>query len=109
MSYLAALLIFLLITTVIWFVAVAVYRALAGGLDLSHSPNFVVASCVSILLVTLLSLVPFPAGYLLSLGVWWLASKNLLELPLSRAAILFLVLAALSFLSRLAILGALSL
>ena len=43
----------------------------------------------------------------MSLGVWWLAAKLLLELPWVRPAALFGILAALSFLSRLAIRGAL--
>ena len=58
--------------------------------------------------MTLPSPIPFPAGFLLSLVVWWLAAKNFLALTLPRAVALFLVLAALSFLSRLAILGVLN-
>lgn len=108
MVFLAALLIFALVTAVIWFVAVAVYQQLAGEPDLRDNPNFDATSVVSVLLVTLISFIPFPAGYLLSLGIWWLAAKNFLELPLGRAVILFLLLAALSFVSRLAVLGVLS-
>ncbi len=107
MTYLLAILIFLAITTVTWFVAVAIYQSLLGGPDLRHDANFGGAACASILLVTLVTPVPFPAGYLLSLVVWWLAAKTFLALPLPRAVVLFLVLAALSFLSRLAILGVL--
>jgi hypothetical protein len=108
MTYLLALLIFLAITTATWFVGVAVYQSLLGGPDLRHDANFAGAACASILLVTLATPVPFPAGYLLSLVVWWLAARNFLALPLPRAVALFLVLAALSFLSRLAILGVLN-
>ena len=108
MTYLIALLIFLLITTAIWFVAVAIYNTLFTGPDLRRGPNFAVAGCVSILLVALISLVPFPAGYLLSLVVWGLAAWGMLDLPRLRGGVLFCLLAALSFLSRLAILGVLS-
>ena len=107
MTYLLALLIFLAIITATWFVAVAVYQSLLGGPDLRHDANFGGATCASVLLVTLATPVPFPAGYLLSLVVWWLAAKNFLALTLSRAVALFLVLAAPSFLSRLGILGVL--
>lgn len=108
MVYLAALVIFGLVTAVIWFVAVALCQQLAGGPDLHQNPNFAASSAVSVALVTLISFVPFPAGYLLSLGVWWLAAKNMLELPWGRAMTLFLLLAALSVVSRLAMLGVLS-
>jgi hypothetical protein len=107
MTYLLALLIFLVINAATWFVAVAVYQFLLGGPDLRHSPTFVGASTVSITLVTLISPVPSPAGYLLSLGVWALASWGMLELSRLRAGVLFFLLGALSFISRLAILGAL--
>ena len=108
MTYLLAILIFLAITPATWFVGVAVYQSLLSGPDLRHDPNFAGATCASLLLVTLATPVPFPAGYLLSLVVWWLAAKHFLALPLPKAVALFLVLAALSFLSRLAILGVLS-
>lgn len=108
MVFLAALLIFALVMAVIWFVAVAVYQQLASEPDLRDNPNFDATSAVSVLLVTLISFIPFPAGYLLSLGIWWLTAKNFLEPSLGRAVILFLLLAALSFVSRLAVLGVLS-
>jgi hypothetical protein len=108
MVYLAALAIFLLITVVVWFTAVALYHLLAGGPDLRQGRHFAAASAVSVLLVTLFSFVPFPAGYLLALVVWWLAARNFLQLPLARALILFLLLAALSFVGRLAVLGVLN-
>jgi hypothetical protein len=108
MPHLAALVIFALVTTAIWFTAVALYQQLVGGPDLRQNPNLAWASGVSILLVTLISFIPFPAGYLLSLVVWWLAAKPCLELPWGRAVALFLLLAALSIVSRLVILGVLS-
>ena len=105
MTHLLALLIFFAITTLTWFVGVAIYQSLLGRPDLRHDANFVGASCVSILLVTLISFAPFPWGYYFSLAVWALAARGMLELPWHRAGSLFVILAALSFLSRLAILG----
>lgn len=109
MSYLAALFIFAAVATGTWFVGVAVYQTLFPTPDLRSAPGFVGAGWVSILLVTLASLVPFPIGYLLSLGVWAFAAWGILGLPCTRGGVLFGTLAVLSFLSRLAILGALSL
>jgi hypothetical protein len=108
MNHLLALLIFFAITTTTWFAGVAIYQSLLGGPDLQQAPDFVTTSCASILLVTLISFVPFPWCYYLSLAVWALAARAVLELPWFRAIVLFLILAALSFLSRLAILGVLS-
>jgi hypothetical protein len=101
------LVLFALVTTVVWFVAEALYHLLTGGPDLRHNPSFTAASAAALLLVTLISFVPFPTGYLLSLGVWWLAARHILELPMPRALLLWLLLAALSMASRLALLGAL--
>lgn len=109
MSYLAALLIFAAVATATWFVGVAVYQSLFPAPDLRTDPGFVGASSASILLVTLASLVPFPIGYFLSLGVWAFAAWGILGLPSTRGGVLFASLAVLSFLSRLAILGALNL
>jgi hypothetical protein len=108
MNHLLALLIFFGITAVTWYVGVAIYQSLLGGPDLRKAPDFVSATCASVLLVTLISFVPFPWGYYLSLAVWALAARAVLELPWLRAASLFLILAALSVLSRLAILGVLN-
>jgi hypothetical protein len=109
MPYLAALLIFLAIAAATWFVGVAIYHSLFPVPDVRGNPNFTTASCVSILLVTLTSFAPFPWGYLFALGVWALAVWGILELPRLGGSVLFAVLAALSYLSRLAILGVLSL
>jgi hypothetical protein len=108
MAHLFALLIFFAITAVTWFVAVATYQSLLGGPDLRQHANFTWTTFVSVLLVTLISFAPFPWGYYFSLGAWALAARGMLELPWLRAIPLFLILAALSFLSRLAILGVLS-
>ena len=108
MTYLLALLIFLLITTVVWFGAVAAYQWLLGGPDLRRSPDFVGVSCFSIPLVAVLSTIPYPTGAALALLCWAWAAWGLLGLPWHRGGVLFFLLAALSYLSRLALLGVLS-
>jgi hypothetical protein len=107
MNSLVALLIFLVIAAVTWAVASALYQSCVGGPDLRQKPDFFGASAVGVGLVTLASFLPLPGGYLVSLAIWWFAARRLLELPWLRAIALFAILAALSFLSRLAILGAL--
>ncbi len=101
MVYLAALVIFGLATLLIWVVAVALYQQFTGDADIRRNPNFGGTSTVSVVLVTLISLIPFPLGYLLSLGIWWLAARSMLELSWGHAVILFLLLAVLSMVSRL--------
>jgi hypothetical protein len=108
MVYFAALLIFLLATAAIWFVAVALYHLIAGGPDLRHDPDFAAVTCGTVLLVALISFIPFPAGYLLSLPVWALPARGFLGLPWGRALLFFLLLATLSMVSRLVMLGILS-
>src|SRR5438132_8436819 len=102
-----AFLIFLVIAAVTWAAALALYQSWVGGPDPRQQPDFLVTSAVAVGLVTLASFIPFPGGYLVSLALWWFATKLLLELPGLRSIALFGILAALSFLSRLAILGAL--
>jgi hypothetical protein len=109
MVYLAALAIFLGVAAATWAVALALYQPFVGGDDLRRRPHFLARSAVPVGLVTLASFVPFPLGYLLSLAVWWGAARDRFGLPLPRALALFLIRAALSFLSRLTLLGALAL
>ncbi len=108
MAYLGALLIFLLTTIVIWFTAVALYHLLTDGPDLRQNPNFIVVNIGTIVLVTLSSFIPFSAGFPIALVFWWLAAKNFLKLPLFRALLLFVILATLDLVSRLAMSGVLS-
>ena len=107
MAFLGAFLIPLVIAAVSWAVAVALYQDWVGGQDVRRQPDFPGASAVAVGLVTLASFLPHLAAYLASLAVWWVAAKRLLDLPWPRAVALFLILAALSSLSRLATLGAL--
>lgn len=105
MVYVVAFLIFVAITAVIWAVAVGLSHTFLGGPDLKEHPDFLLFSALTVGLVSFLSFIPFPAGYLVSLPVWWLAARNLFELPTGRALLLFVLLAGFSFVARLAVFG----
>jgi hypothetical protein len=107
MNFLGAFLILLVIAVVTWAVAIALYQSWVGGPDLRQKQDFPGISALAVGVVALASFIPYLGGYLVCLAIWWFAAKLLLELPWLRAASLFGILAALSFLSRLAILGAL--
>jgi hypothetical protein len=108
MVHLLALLIFLVIAAAVWAVGVSLYQSWLGGPGLLRHPLFWPSSALAVGLVTGLSLISFPWGFLLTLAAWWFAARNLLELPRSRAFALWLILAALSLLSRLVIRGLLT-
>jgi len=59
--------------------------------------------------VTLLSFVPFPAGYILSVVAWAVAVYGFLELPTGRATVLEGYLSVASIVTRLVVLGVLDL
>lgn len=109
MTHLAALVIFAAISTVIWFVAVALYRSSIDGPDPAAAPKYGTVAAVTVGAVALTSLVPAPWGYLLNVAVWAAAVYGFLDLPPGRAAVLVVYLAIASFVSRLAVLGALEL
>jgi hypothetical protein len=106
MTVLIALLIFLGVAAATWVVGIALYQSWGGGPELHQQPEFFQVSALAVVFVALTSLVPFPCGYVLSLVLWGLAAGHL-QLPWPRAVALFLILAALSFLSRLVLLGVL--
>ena len=106
MTVLIALLIFLGIAAATWAVGIALYQSWVGGPELRQQPEFSQVSALAVGFVALTSPVPFPGGYVLALIIWGLAAGHL-NLPWPRAVALFLILAALSFLSRLVILGTL--
>jgi hypothetical protein len=107
MIFLGAFLIFVVLAAVTWAVAVALYQSWVGGPDLRHKQEYLGIATLAVVLVGLASFIPYLAGYLVCLAIWWVAAKVLLELPWPRAVALFLILAALSFVARLAVLGAL--
>jgi hypothetical protein len=106
MTVLIALLIFLGVAAATWAVGIALYQGWLGGPELRQQPEFSQVSALAVGFVALTSPVPFPWGYVLSLVIWGLAAGHL-NLPWPRAVALFLILAALSFLSRLVLFGTL--
>ncbi len=104
MAHLGALLIFLALSGTCWVVSVALYRGTVGGPDPAAAPAYrpVAAAAVA---AALTSFLPLPHGYLGGLVGWAAAAVGGLGLPPGRAAVLFLYLAASSFVSRLAVRG----
>src|SRR5262249_5303569 len=88
-----------------WAVGVALCQSWLGGPDLRQNPDYLGITTLAVVLVGLASFIPCQGGYLVSLVIWWLAARVLLELPRPRAIAPFVILAALSFVSRLAVLG----
>jgi hypothetical protein len=107
MPFLGAFLIFVVLAAVTWAVGVALYQNWVGGPDIRQKQDYLGIATLAVVLVALASFIPHLAGYFVCLAIWWVAAKVLLELPWPRAVALFLILAALSVVSRLAVLGAL--
>ena len=106
--YMLALLIFAFLSAVCWFVAVALYQSKFAGPMLSDTLGYRRTARLAVGATALTSFLPFPAGYLAGLVVWALAVFAGLGLPPGRATVLFLLLAAGSFVTRLIVLGVMS-
>ena len=109
MVYLLALLIFAALSAACWVVSVACYRGTVAGSDPAAAPDYATTAAAAIGVVSLTSFIPFPFGYLAGLVVWAVAAFTGLGLSAGRAAVLFLYLAAGSFVTRLVALGVLEL
>ncbi len=107
MTFFLALFLLFGIAAATWAVGLALYQYLLGGPDLRDHPNFLAQSAVPLVVIAAWSFAPFPYGYFLSLVLWWVMVKLIFELPWPRAVVLFLILAVLSIVSRLIILGVL--
>ncbi len=107
MTFFLALFLLFGIAAATWMVGLALDQYLMGGPDLRDHPHFLAQSAVMLLIIAAWSFAPFPYGYLLSLAFWWFMARWLFELPWPRAVVLFLILAVLSIVSRLIILGVL--
>lgn len=109
MAYFLALVIFAFLAWATWAVSAACYRStLAESTDLTADPNYSTASGWAIAAVALLSFIPFPPGYVAALIAWGMAVYGGLNMSRGRATILFGYLAAWSVVSRLVVLGVLS-
>jgi hypothetical protein len=106
---LVALVIFVFLAWATWAVSVACYGATVGDpSDLTADPNYPTASGWAVAAVTVTSFVPFPFGYAAALVAWGVAVYGGLNLSGGRAALLFAYLAAWSVVTRLVVLGVLS-
>jgi hypothetical protein len=105
MHFLAALLTLAVLNTLLWAFALSLYRGYLGAPDPGKNPYSWGYSATAVGLASLVSFAGFPAGYLLTLVVWWLTAANLFELPPLRACALSLILALLSLLLWLALLS----
>lgn len=105
MVYLLALLIFVALSAACWFGSVALYRGTLAGPDPAAAPDYPTTAAAAVGAAVLTSFVPFPGGYLAGLVVWAVAAFAGLGLTAGRAAVLFLYLAASSFIARLVVLG----
>ncbi|QDU19749.1 hypothetical protein [Urbifossiella limnaea] len=109
MVYLLALLIFVALSAACWFASVACYRGTVAGSDSTVAPGYPATAATAIGVAALTSFVQFPFGYLAGLVAWGAAAFGSLGLSAGRAAILFLYLAASSFVARLVVLGVMDL
>lgn len=109
MVLLLALIIFAGLSAATWYVSVACYTSTySSGPDAKADPNYSTVAACAIAAVTLTCFIPFPLGYLAGLVAWAVAVYGFLHLPGGRATALVGYLAAWSVVSRLVVLGVLS-
>ena len=109
MVYPVALLLFVALSAACWAASVALYRGTTDAPPLPARPGYSATMALAVGAAALTSFVPFPGGYLAGLAGYAAAAFAGLGLPAGRAAVLFLYLAATSFLARLVVLGAMDL
>jgi hypothetical protein len=107
-QYILAFLIFAVLATVSWFVAVACFRSTFAAPDPSECPNYSLVRGVAIGVVTMMYFIPFPVGYYFSLVAWFSAVFGFLEMQALPGLVLFIYLAFASIVSRVAVLGVLN-
>ena len=109
MVLLVALVIFAFLAWATWAVAVACYAAtVADPADLTADPNYPTVSGWAVAAVTATSFVPFPLGYVAAVVAWGVAVYRGLNLSGGRAALLLAYLAGWSVVTRLVVLGVLT-
>ncbi len=101
MVLLLALLIFAAIPALAWVAAVALDRSAVG----EPGPNSRGVAAATIGVVALTGFLPFWPGYLAGVLAWFSAAYGWLGLPPARATLLVALLAAASFVGRLAVGG----
>ena len=108
MVYLLALGIFVGLSAACWFVSAALCHSSTGAPSPTASPDHAGTAAAAIGLAALTSFVPFPFGYLAALVAWGVAVYGGLSLSSRRASVLFGYLAGWSVVTRLVVLGVLS-
>lgn len=109
MVLLVALAIFAFLAWATWAVSVACYTStFTDPADLTADPNYPTVSGCAIAAVVVTSFVPFPFGYLAALVAWGVAVYAYLNLSRTRATVLFGYLAGWSVVTRLVVLGVLT-
>ncbi len=104
-----ALLIFVGLSAATWSVSMACYKSTySDGSDPSADPNYSTVAACAIAAVTFSCFIPFAPGYIAELVIWAVAVYGFLTLPTGRATVLMGYLAAASVVSRLVVLGVLS-
>jgi hypothetical protein len=104
-----ALLIFVGLSTATWAVSMACYKSTySDGPDPTADPNYSTVVACAVAAVTLSCFIPFAPGYIAELVIWAVAVYRFLNLPTGRATVLMGYLAAASVVSRLVVLGVLS-
>jgi hypothetical protein len=106
-AYPIAFLIFVVLCAACWAVSVALCKSTLGDTILTHSPNSTMTAVIAVGAAALTCFAPFPVGYVAGLVVWGVAAFGGLGLSVGRAAVLFMYLAASSFVARLVVLGVL--
>lgn len=100
------LVISLIVAAVTWFVGVGLFNHFTGEPDLRLCPNFKLTSVVCIGMAGLSGTLPFPQDYLFTLFFWAVLPGHLLKLSGMNGMRLFMILAAVSLVSTLALIGA---
>lgn len=103
MVYVVALLIFLALSAAGWAVSADFYQYTFKAPD--PTAGHETTPGVAILLTALTCFIPFPGGYLAAVVMWAVAAFAGLGLPAGRAVVLWLYLAASSFVAHLVVLG----
>jgi hypothetical protein len=108
MVYVIAWLVFAALASACWYTSLACLRSTPGETDAAVVPHRPATALTAIVVVSLTSFLPFPLGWVAGLIVWGVAAFAGLGLPARRAAVLFAYLAAGSLLTRLLVLGVMS-
>lgn len=87
----------------------ALLQTFLGGPDLRQQPRFLLMSAEAAGLVALFGFMPIGLRWLMTLAAWFMAARFFFEMPWPKTMLLFLVLVVLTYISDLAILGALCL